>query len=74
MAVAPEARGRGVGERLLRAAEERVPGARDILFCVSDFNRRARALYERLGFRQVGVLDDYMVEGHAELLMRKRLR
>ena len=45
VAVAPEARGRGVGARLLRAAEERVPGARDIFLCVSDFNRRARALY-----------------------------
>jgi len=74
IAVAPEARGHGVGALMLRVAEERVPGARNIFLCVSDFNTRARQLYERLGYRLVGVLEDYIVEGHAELLMRKRLR
>jgi ribosomal protein S18 acetylase RimI-like enzyme len=74
IAVAPEARGHGIGTLMLRAAEERVPGARSVFLCVSDFNTGARLLYERLGYRQVGVLEDYVVEGHAELIMRKRLR
>jgi ribosomal protein S18 acetylase RimI-like enzyme len=57
----------------LAFAEGRFPEARNIFLCVSDFNHRARILYERCGYKQVGVLENYVVEGHAELLMRKRL-
>jgi [ribosomal protein S18]-alanine N-acetyltransferase len=39
--------------------------------CVSSFNRDARRLYERLGYRVVGELTDYIVEGHSEILLRK---
>jgi ribosomal protein S18 acetylase RimI-like enzyme len=73
IAVAPDARGRGVGAAMIRCAERRVPGARNLFLCVSDFNAAARAFYARLGFQQVGVLDDYVIEGHAEILLRKRL-
>ena len=38
---------------------------------MSDFNHGARRLYERLGFRLVGELTDYVVAGHSELLLRK---
>ncbi len=74
IAVAAEARGRGVGTHLLIFAEQRFPDARNLFLCVSDFNDRARALYESHGYTQVGLLDDYVVEGHAEVLMRKRLK
>ena len=73
IAVADAARGRGVGTALLRAAEARFPSARWIFLCVSDFNPGARALYERLGYRLVGPLPDYVVDGRAELLLSKRL-
>ena len=53
--------------------EARYPKARYVFLCVSDFNVRARALYERHGYRLVGALPDYVVDGHAELLMAKRL-
>lgn len=74
IAVDQGTRGQGVGTQLLTFAERRYPEARNIFLCVSDFNRRARMLYERHGYEQTGVLEDYVVEGHAELLMRKRLR
>ena len=73
IAVAPEARVLGVGTALLRAAEARFPSARYIFLCVSSFNVRARALYERYGYRIVGELPDYVVDGYSELLMARRL-
>jgi len=74
IAVDEGVRGQGVGAELLEFAERRYPEARNIFLCVSDFNYRARMLYERRGYKQVGVLEHYVVEGHAELLMRKRLK
>ena len=72
--VAPGERSRGVGTRLLRFAEERVfRDSPNLFLCVSDFNPRARALYEKLGYRLVGELSDYVVAGHSELLFRKTI-
>jgi ribosomal protein S18 acetylase RimI-like enzyme len=75
VAVAEEARGTGVGSALLAAGEERFrsEGARWMFLCVSSFNALARALYERHGYRLVGELQDYVVDGFSELLMVKRL-
>ena len=72
--VAPECRGRGIGTLLVRFAEERVfRDTPNVFLCVSSFNADARRLYERLGYALVGELTDYLVRGHAELLMRKTL-
>jgi [ribosomal protein S18]-alanine N-acetyltransferase len=69
--VAPESRGSGLGTRLVRFAEERVfRETPNVFLCVSSFNSGARRLYERLGYRLVGELSDYLVRGHSELLMR----
>jgi ribosomal protein S18 acetylase RimI-like enzyme len=73
IAVAPEARGLGVGAALLASGEARFTSARWMFLCVSDFNPRARALYERSGYRFVGALPDYVADGFAEHLMVKRL-
>jgi ribosomal protein S18 acetylase RimI-like enzyme len=53
--VAAHARGRGVGTRLLEAiaAEAAARGFREVRLDVVDDNDRARALYEREGFRAV---------------------
>lgn len=53
--VAPEARGHGVGTELLAAvaAEARRRGYAEVRLDVVDGNDRARALYEREGFRAV---------------------
>jgi ribosomal protein S18 acetylase RimI-like enzyme len=69
---APESRGKGVGTALVAFAEERIfREHRNVFICVSDFNPAARRLYERLGYRLVGALTDYVVAGHSELLLRK---
>ena len=55
LAVRPAARGRGIGERLLRTAlrwafaDRRLPQA---ALCVTEWRADARRLYERAGFRQ----------------------
>ncbi len=74
IAVAPNWRGKGIGAALLDAAEMQFPEARHIFLCVSSFNERARALYERRGYAPVGVLKDYIIPGASEILMHKRLR
>ncbi len=68
-------RGRGVGRELIAYVEDHYrPQARHLFLCVSSFNPRARALYERLGFTQVGELPEYFIAGASEILMHKRLR
>jgi ribosomal protein S18 acetylase RimI-like enzyme len=68
-------RGRGVGSALIAFVEDYFrPDARHLFLCVSSFNPRARALYERLGFTQVGELPAYFIPTASEILMHKRLR
>jgi ribosomal protein S18 acetylase RimI-like enzyme len=72
--VAPDRRGRGIGSLLVAFAEQRVfRESPNVFLCVSSFNPRARRLYERLGYRTVGELPDYVVRGHSEILMRKTI-
>jgi ribosomal protein S18 acetylase RimI-like enzyme len=54
--VQPDYRGRGLGTRLLRAAEDslRAHRMRYASIGVEKTNLRARALYERLGYRLIG--------------------
>ena len=74
IAVAEGLRSRGVGSALLDFAEARFRGkARWFFLCVSSFNTRARALYERRGYAVVGELTDQVVDGASETVMRKRL-
>jgi ribosomal-protein-alanine N-acetyltransferase len=73
IAVAPEARGQGFGARLLRFAEEHFAGRGNLFLLVSSFNRRAQNLYRRHGYEFVGELKDYVVVGHSELILHKRL-
>lgn len=72
--VAPEMRGRGIGSAALRWAEARIfESHRNVLLCVSSFNRGAQRLYRRAGYEVVGRLRDFVVAGHDEILMRKTL-
>jgi ribosomal protein S18 acetylase RimI-like enzyme len=72
--VAPEARGRGIGTRLMQFAEARIfRESPNVFLCVSSFNPRARALYRRLGYVRVGELKDYLVPGLSEVIFRKTI-
>jgi ribosomal protein S18 acetylase RimI-like enzyme len=70
--VAEAHRGRGQASRLLAAAEDyaRGRGARNAT--LDTHNAQARALYERLGYEEIGRLEDYP-PGHAKVILRKAL-
>ena len=69
-----EHRGRGLGTKLINFAEERIfRDSPNVFLCVSSFNPRARDLYLRLGYREIGELADFIVPGHSEILLRKTL-
>jgi ribosomal protein S18 acetylase RimI-like enzyme len=70
--IRPDARASGVGRALMEFAEAHAP-SRDLFLLVSDFNTAAQKFYARLGYVQVGKLDDYVVQGISELLMWKTL-
>lgn len=74
IAVRADWRSRGLGRSLLAFAEARIHrDSPNVFLCVSSFNPRAKALYERFGFETVGELRDFIVRGHSEWLMRKSL-
>jgi ribosomal protein S18 acetylase RimI-like enzyme len=54
VATLPDARGRGLGTRLMRVAEDiaRAQGQRRLCLVVADDNDAARRLYRRLGYRE----------------------
>ena len=72
--VAAEARGAGVGARLIAFVERHVsPSARHLFLCVSSFNTDAQRFYAKLGFQRVGELPDYVMDGASEIILHKRL-
>jgi [ribosomal protein S18]-alanine N-acetyltransferase len=75
IAVAPAWRSHGVGALLLDHCErDAARSSRHFFLCVSSFNARAQAFYNRQGYRQVGEFEDYVVDGASEHLMYKRVR
>jgi [ribosomal protein S18]-alanine N-acetyltransferase len=72
--VAPGARGKGLGTKIVAFAEQRIfQNSPNVFMCVSSFNARARNLYQRLGYEVIGELKDYIVPGHSEFLLRKTI-
>jgi ribosomal protein S18 acetylase RimI-like enzyme len=75
VAVYPEARGMGVGSKLMNRAEQSASdlGLRGLSLIVSDANRGARRLYERLGYEEVAarpmVKDGWQNPGENWVLM-----
>jgi ribosomal protein S18 acetylase RimI-like enzyme len=65
IATAPAARGRGIGARLLAAAERaaRERGCRALRLEVRVDNAAAIALYERAGYRRIGGYASYYEDG-----------
>lgn len=75
IAVAPERRGRGLGEALLVHVlrQARAQGAEAMHLEVRDTNEAAIALYLRYGFEVLGRRDKYYGDGAAALMMHKDL-
>jgi ribosomal-protein-alanine acetyltransferase len=73
VAVAPEMRGRGLGEALIRESEQQAAEADRIIMRleVRTDNHGAIALYRRLGYREFGTLRDYY-EDHGDALRFER--
>lgn len=73
IAVSPSVRGRGAGEKLIRAAEQEAVEAGRIVMRleVREDNHSAIGLYERLGYRQFGTYRDYY-EDHGNALRFER--
>jgi ribosomal protein S18 acetylase RimI-like enzyme len=72
LAVHERCRGQGVGSALMEFAERRIlQDQPNVFICASSFNPGAQRLYERLGYRRVGELTDFIVAGHSEILYRK---
>ncbi|MGB1950417.1 MAG: ribosomal protein S18-alanine N-acetyltransferase [Marinobacter sp.] len=73
VAVSPDARGRGVGEKLIREAEKEAVEADRIVMRleVREDNESAIALYRRLGYRQFGTYRDYY-EDHGNAIRFER--
>lgn len=70
--VRPDERSHGVGRALMAFAEgESRDRGRDVFLLVSDFNARAQQFYQRLGYREVGLLEAYVIPGVNELIYVK---
>jgi len=64
----------GVGACALRWIEDEARGAFGNLWvCTSAFNARAAEFYQANGFARIAVLEDLIVEGEDEILLRKRI-
>lgn len=68
-------RDQGIGRAMLKYGEDHFrSSSKHFFLCVSSFNTKARALYEKLGYKKVGEFSDYIIEGQSEILLYKRLR
>ncbi|MBX3236354.1 MAG: GNAT family N-acetyltransferase [Nitrospiraceae bacterium] len=74
LGIAPDRKGQGLGRQLL-AHIEQVAFARgkNLFACVTDFNQAARVFYAKHGFLEVGRLDNLLIGGSAEILLRKTI-
>jgi [ribosomal protein S18]-alanine N-acetyltransferase len=72
--IRPESRNKGIGSALLQFCEKRIfKDSPNVFICVSSFNHAAEKLYYKLGYSRVGELEDFIVKGHSEILLRKTI-
>lgn len=68
----PDQHRKGFGKWLLKYSEDYIrKSSPNIFICVSSFNTDAIRLYEQFGFKQIGILKDFIRPGFDELLYRK---
>jgi ribosomal protein S18 acetylase RimI-like enzyme len=67
-------RGKGLGRFMIGEMERKYAHLNGKMFiAVSSFNSGARRLYESLGYLKVGEFNNYIVDGHSEILLEKVL-
>ncbi len=72
LVIAPAARGKGLGRLLLAHLEGLVfARATNLFACVSDFNKEARAFYNKSGYQELGPMPNFLIPGSSEILLRK---
>jgi ribosomal protein S18 acetylase RimI-like enzyme len=73
LAIAPQARGQGLGKRLLRTAERwaQAAGHAGMRLEVRASNRIARKLYAAQGYREIARLEDYYEDGMQGLRLQR---
>ncbi|MCA9668962.1 MAG: GNAT family N-acetyltransferase, partial [Myxococcales bacterium] len=71
IAVAEQARGRGIGAAMIELLETQYVGRGGLALLVSKGNVDAQRFYERLGYHKVGQLPSYVAEGLDELIYFK---
>lgn len=70
LCVDPTVQGRGIGGRLLRSLEAAIPQG-DMVLMVEADNERAKRLYRREGYKEVGVSRNYYGRGLDGIWMQK---
>ena len=74
IAVKPGWRGKKLGGKMMAFIEKEIfSTCANLFLCVSSFNTDAQLFYLKLGYEKIGVLENYLVEGHDEILMRKTI-
>lgn len=74
IALKPDWRGKKLGKQMMVFIENEVfSTCANLFLCVSSFNQDAQKFYLKLGYEKIGVLKDYLVQGHDEILMRKTI-
>lgn len=72
IAIGEEYRNNGIGTEVILSFEEKAFVESDKIFLmVAEFNSKARRLYEKLGYKQVGVLPSFYKPNVNECLMMK---
>ncbi len=72
LVIAPAVRGQGLGRVLLTHLEGLVfARAKNLFACVSDFNKEARAFYNKNGYQELGPMPNFLIPGSSEILLRK---
>jgi ribosomal protein S18 acetylase RimI-like enzyme len=74
LCVVPKFQGRSIGSKLLAYCENRIfQETPNIFLLVSSFNTKAQTFYLRHGYQKIGELNDYVIAGYSEYLMRKTI-
>ena len=73
IAIKEEYRNLGIGNELLNYFEKIIAESSKAFLVVSDFNPKAKKLYEKCGYIEVGVIPNLYKSGVTEFLMMKEL-